>query len=424
MQDQCDRGTRASARVKAAFKAPFRAWKNDFGHVSGVSSRIRCAARVRSGVASYIGVAVDEAIGSYLGKMSQRIYLDHAATTPILPEARDAMARAMEQWANPSSPHAEGRAARSVLEQARKTIAEVLGWRHDVIFTSGASESVEMATARAKVPGRGYGATEHPIVGHAMGSKARVLPVRADGLIDEPALEAFLAEGPALIAIQQVNNETGVIQPLDRLSAAIREAGSLLLADCAQSAGKLPLPDADFIAACAHKLGGPPGIGVLLVRDLATLDPVGGQEQGYRRGTQDAPAAAAFAAALAARPYDMERLAALRRRLEEGVVAHGGSIIAAVSPRIATIGAISLSGASNASLLVQFDLAGFAVSAGSACSSGKMKKSAVLAAMGVTQELADGFLRISFGPSTTEADVDAFLSEWQRIAGRASAKAA
>ena len=177
MQDQCDRGTRAGARVKAAFKAPFRAWKNDFGHVSGVSSRIRCAARVRSGVASYIGVAVDEAIGSYSGKMSQRIYLDHAATTPILPEARDAMARAMERWANPSSPHAEGRAARSVLEQARKTIAEVLGWRHDVIFTSGASESVEMATARAKVPGRGYGATEHPIVGHAMGSKARVLPV-------------------------------------------------------------------------------------------------------------------------------------------------------------------------------------------------------------------------------------------------------
>ena len=424
MQDQCDRGARASARVKAAFKAPFRAWKNDFGHVSCVSSRIRCAARVRSGVASYIGVAVDEAIGSYLGKMSQRIYLDHAATTPILPEARDAMARAMEQWANPSSPHAEGRAARSVLEQARKTIAEVLGWRHDVIFTSGASESVEMATARAKVPGRGYGATEHPIVGHAMGSKARVLPVRADGLIDEPALEAFLAEGPALIAIQQVNNETGVIQPLDRLSAAIREAGSLLLADCAQSAGKLPLPDADFIAACAHKLGGPPGIGVLLVRDLATLHAVGGQEQGYRRGTQDAPAAAAFATALAARPYDMERLVALRRRLEEGVVAHGGSIIAADSPRIATIGAISLSGASNASLLVQFDLAGFAVSAGSACSSGKMKKSAVLAAMGVTQELADGFLRVSFGPSTTEADVDAFLSEWQRIAGRASAEAA
>jgi len=379
---------------------------------------------VRSGVASYIGVAVDEAIGSYPGKMTQRIYLDHAATTPILPEARAAMAEAMERWANPSSPHAEGRASRSLLEQARKTIAEMLGWRHDVIFTSGASESVEIAVKRAKVAGRAYGATEHPIVGHAMGPGTRVIPVGHDGLIDEHALDAVLADGPALIAIQQVNNETGVIQPLDRIAPKIREAGSLLLADCAQSAGKLVLPDADFIAACGHKLGGPPGIGVLLVKDLATLEAVGGQEQGYRRGTQDAPAAAAFAAALAARPYLMERLAVLRRRLDEGVEAQGGIIIAKDAPRIPTIGAISLPGASNASMLVQFDLAGIAVSAGSACSSGKMKKSEVLAAMGVRQEVADGFLRISFGPSTSEADIDAFLGEWQRIAGRASARAA
>ena len=379
---------------------------------------------MRSGVASYIGVAVDEAIGSYPGKMTQRIYLDHAATTPILPEARAAMAEAMERWANPSSPHAEGRASRSLLEQARKTIAEMLGWRHDVIFTSGASESVEIAVKRAKVAGRAYGATEHPIVGHAMGPGTRVIPVGHDGLIDEHALDAVLADGPALIAIQQVNNETGVIQPLDRIAPKIREAGSLLLADCAQSAGKLVLPDADFIAACGHKLGGPPGIGVLLVKDLATLEAVGGQEQGYRRGTQDAPAAAAFAAALAARPYQMERLAALRRRLDEGVEARGGIVMAKDAPRIPTIGAISLPGASNASMLVQFDLAGMAVSAGSACSSGKMKKSEVLAAMGVRQEVADGFLRISFGPSTSEADIDAFLGEWQRVAGRASARAA
>ena len=379
---------------------------------------------MRSGVASYIGVAVDEAIGSYPGKMTQRIYLDHAATTPILPEARAAMAEAMERWANPSSPHAEGRASRSLLEQARKTIAEMLGWRHDVIFTSGASESVEIAVKRAKVAGRAYGATEHPIVGHAMGPGTRVIPVGHDGLIDEHALDAVLADGPALIAIQQVNNETGVIQPLDRIAPKIREAGSLLLADCAQSAGKLVLPDADFIAACGHKLGGPPGIGVLLVKDLATLEAVGGQEQGYRRGTQDAPAAAAFAAALAARPYLMERLAVLRRRLDEGVEAQGGIIIAKDAPRIPTIGAVSLPGASNASMLVQFDLAGIAVSAGSACSSGKMKKSEVLAAMGVRQEVADGFLRISFGPSTSEADIDAFLGEWQRVAGRASARAA
>jgi cysteine desulfurase len=356
--------------------------------------------------------------------MTQRIYLDHAATTPILSEARQAIAEAMESWANPSSPHAEGRVARSVLEQARRTIADVLGWRHDVIFTSGASESVEIVVARAKIAGRAYGATEHPIVGHAMGQSARIIPVDRSGLVDEAALDGVLAEGPALIAIQQVNNETGVIQPLDRIAATVRAAGSLLLADCAQSAGKLPLPDADFIAACAHKLGGPPGIGVLLVRDLATLAPVGGQEQGYRRGTQDAPAAAAFAAALAARPYDMERLAALRKRLEAGIGSQGGLVIAADSLRIPTIGAVSLPGASNATLLVQFDLAGIAVSAGSACSSGKLKKSDVLAAMSVSTEIADGFLRISFGPSTSTAEIDAFLSEWGRIAGRASARAA
>jgi cysteine desulfurase len=231
----------------------------------------------------------------------------------------------------------------------------------------------------------------------------------------------MLAERPALVAIQHVNNETGVIQPLDRLAGTIRAAGSLLLADCAQSAGKLPLPDADFIALSAHKLGGPPGIGALLVKDLGTLEPVGGQEKGYRRGTQDAPSALAFAAALTAKPYDMERLSALRHRLDAGVKAAGGVVIGEGSPRIPTIGAVSMPGASNASLLVQFDLAGIAVSAGSACSSGKMKESAVLAAMGVAAEIAGGFLRISFGPSTSEADVDAFLTEWQRIASRSKA---
>jgi cysteine desulfurase len=356
--------------------------------------------------------------------MKQRIYLDHAATTPVLPAARKAMAAALESWANPSSPHAEGRAARAILEEARSTIADVLGWRHDVIFTSGASESIEIAGKRAKVAGRAHSATEHPIVPHAMGACSRVIPVRPNGLIDEDALDGVLADGPALIAIQQVNNETGVIQSLDRFAPKIREGGSLLLADCAQSAGKLPLPDADFIAACGHKLGGPPGVGILLVRDLAALEPVGGQEKGYRRGTQDAPAAAAFAAALAARPYDMERLTRLRRQLEGGVKQTGAVIIAEESPRIPTIGAISLPGASSASLLVHCDLAGIAVSAGSACSSGKMRKSHVLEAMSVSPEIANGFLRLSFGPATTEADIDTFLSEWEQIASRVSAKAA
>jgi cysteine desulfurase len=353
-----------------------------------------------------------------------RLYLDHAATTPILPAARAALQRGLDAWANPSSPHAEGRASRSLLEEARSTIAEVLGWRHDVIFTSGASEAIEIAAARARIPGRAHSVTEHSIVPYAMRPNSNVIPVGPNGLVDEQALTEILADGPTLVAIQHVNNETGIIQPLDRLAPLIREAGSLLLADCAQSAGKLPLPDADFIAACAHKLGGPPGIGVLLVRDLAALGAVGGQEKGYRRGTQDAPNALAFAAALAARPYDVVRLAALRGRLEAGVKISGGVVIGGDALRIPTIGAISLPGSSSASLLVQFDLAGIAVSAGSACSSGAMKSSLVLDAMGVSPEIAGATVRVSFGPDTSEADIDRFLAEWHSIAERTAARAA
>jgi len=366
------------------------------------------------------------AIGRNLAVLSKsdRLYLDHAATTPVLPDARAAMAEALDHWANPSSPHADGRAARALLEQARTTIADALGWRHDVIFTSGASEAVEIAAARARVRGRAHGATEHSIVPHAMGARSVTIGVLNNGLIDEEALDRALASGPSLVAIQQVNNETGVIQPLDRIAGKVQRAGSQLLSDCAQSAGKLPLPDADFIAACAHKLGGPPGVGVLLVKDLASLEAVGGQEKGYRRGTQDAPAACGFAAALAARPYDMERLAHLRRRLEAGVKEAGGIVIAEDAPRIPTIGAVAISGASNAALLVQLDLAGIAVSAGSACSSGKMKASEVMAAMHVPEEIAGGTLRISFGPATSEGDIERFLIEWRRIAERTRSRAA
>jgi cysteine desulfurase len=363
-------------------------------------------------------VSLTLAIIGILAFFMSRTYLDHAATTPIIAEARAAMDRGFDAWANPSSPHGEGRAARALLEEARETLKRALAWRHDVIFTSGASEAIEIAAARARTPGRAHGATEHSIVPHAMGSASREIPVGRDGLIDEAAMDAILAEGPGLIAIQQVNNETGILQPLDGLASSIREAGSWLLADCAQGAGKMPLPDADFIAISAHKFGGPPGIGALLVRDLATLDAVGGQERGYRRGTQDAPGALGLAAALEAKPYDMERLARLRYRLEEGVKAAGGLIIGGESQRLATIGAVSLPGASNAAMLVQFDLAGIAVSAGSACSSGKMQRSVVLDAMSVPTDIAEGVVRVSFGPQTNDNDIEAFLTEWTRIAKR------
>lgn len=382
---------------------------------------------LRLGGGFYIGAAVHVAIGRNPRVLTSadRLYLDHAATTPVLAEAQAAVARGFEAWANPNSPHADGRAARALLEEARKAIADALDWRHDVIFTSGASEAVEIAAARTKVAGRAHGATEHAIVPYAMGPNSQVIAVKPNGLVDEAALDAALAEGPTLVAIQHVNNETGVIQPLDRLAETIRSAGSLLLADCAQSAGKLPLPDVDFIAACGHKLGGPPGIGVLLVKDLGTLEAAGGgQEKGYRRGTQDVPGALGLAAALEARPYDMRRLAELRSRLEAGVKEAGGIVIGEEAPRIATIGSVALPGGSSASLLVQFDLAGIAVSAGSACSSGKMKASDVLAAMGVPPEVAGGFIRVSFGPHTNEADVDRFLGEWRKIVDRHATKAA
>ncbi len=378
------------------------------------------------GGGSYIGAALQLAIGRKRRQLNRadRLYLDHAATTPVLPEARSAMADALEAWANPSSPHAEGRAARSVLESARREIADILGWRHDVIFTSGASEAVEIAAKRSRVPGSAHGGTEHAIVPHAMGPASRIIRVHPNGLIDEASLEATLKEGPALVAIQHVNNETGVIQPLHRIGERIREAGSLLLADCAQSAGKIPLPDADFVAACSHKLGGPPGVGVLLVKDLATLEPVGGQEKGYRRGTQDSPSTAGFAAALTARPYDMERLGALRSKLDEAILSAGGRIVAGESSRIATIGSYAMPGVTSSSQLVQFDLAGIAISAGSACSSGSMKPSVVLEAMGLPDEIASCFVRVSFGPGTREADVERFALEWRRIRDRVAPRAA
>jgi cysteine desulfurase len=210
---------------------------------------------------------------------------------------------------------------------------------------------------------------------------------------------------------------------MEAIAARVRDAGSLLLADCAQSAGKIPLPNADFIAISAHKFGGPPGIGALLIKDLGMLEASGGQEKGYRRGTQNLPGAMGMAAALASRAFQqaMPRLAALRRRLDDGVTASGGAVIADASDRIANIGAIAMPGGQSSGLLVQFDLAGFAVSAGSACASGAMKESRVLKAMQVDPAIASSFLRISFGPSTSEKDVDAFLAEWQRIASRSKA---
>ena len=358
--------------------------------------------------------------------MPDRLYLDHAAITPVLPEAREAIAHALERPGNPSSPHAEGREARAALEEARRTVAEALGWRHDVIFTSGGSEAIRIATERVKPAGRIVGPTEHEAVIAAMGPDALVLPVNSNGLIDLAALENMIAGEPALVAIQLVNNETGVIQPIDRIYELVHGAGSLLLADCAQAAGKIALPQADFIAITSQKFGGAPGSGALLVKDLATLEASGGQERGYRRGTENLPGIIGMAAALESRRFAeaMPRLTALREQLEREIVAAGGVVIAADAPRIATIGAYAMPGVASASQLVQLDLAGLSVSAGSACSSGSMKPSRVLSAMGVADDIASTVIRVSFGPSTSEADIERFFAEWGKIAAHAKARAA
>src|SRR3954469_9853654 len=242
----------------------------------------------------YIGTARFRAIGTDL---PERIYLDHAATTPILPAAKAAVVEAMERWANPSSPHAEGRAAHAALEDARARIKASLGWQGDLIFTSGASEGLAIALGRTdrRVIAS---AVEHDAVFRAA-PDAQVLPIGAKAEVSRDALDEALRSGPpALVAIQHINSETGVKQPIEALAAQVRESGGLLVCDCSQSAGKIPLPDADMIVVSAHKLGGPPGIGALLVREAGTLKAVGGQEFGYRPGTQNLPGALGFAVAL------------------------------------------------------------------------------------------------------------------------------
>ncbi len=332
-----------------------------------------------------------------LSRTEPRIYLDHAATTPMRPEAVAAVIEGMARWANPSSPHAEGRAARAALEDARKRIAKALDWPHHVILTSGASESAALAL-RGR-PGVAVAAVEHDAVLRAA-EQPVMLEVDGRGIVVN-------GEGVQTIALQSANSETGVLQG---------PAAGFRIADCAQTAGKLPLPEADLIIVSAHKLGGPPGVGALLVRDLGLLDPTGGQERGYRGGTENLPGALGFAAALEAPRDWFDDMSALRATLDEAILAGGGEIVAQNAPRIPTIASYRMSGVSSAAQLIRLDMAGFAVSAGSACSSGSMRPSHVLAAMGYTPEAAAEVVRVSFGWTTTPDDVTKFAEAWTRIA--------
>jgi cysteine desulfurase len=350
--------------------------------------------------------------------VTRRIYLDHAATTPILPAAAAAIRAACEAWANPSSAHAEGRAVRQAMEGARARIAAALGWDGTLIFTSGATEAIEIVLRRARAGPRIVSSVEHPAA-LRVAPEARQIAARSNGTLDLADLDAALAgaERP-LVAVQSVNNETGVIHPIDDIAARVAAAGGLLLVDCAQSAGKLPLPQADFISIAAHKLGGPPGIGALLVKDIATLEAVGGQEGGHRPGTAAVPMIMGFAAACEADHGWYEEAKRLRARLDAAISAAGGEIVAGAAPRIATIAGYRMPGVPAAAQMMHLDLAGIAVSAGSACSSGSLKASPVLAAMGVPEEEAREVIRVSFGPQTQASDIEALLAEWRALYAR------
>lgn len=346
--------------------------------------------------------------------ISNRIYLDHAATTALRPEAKVAMEEGFAIWANPSSPHAEGRKARAALEDARARVKAVLGWDGEVIFTGGASEAAALALTRAKAGARLVSAVEHDCILGTVPDAER-LPVRPDGALDMEVLAEAVQREVPLVAVQQVNSETGNRQDLAAIAEVVNRAGGLLLADCAQGAGKMPLPPCDMAIISAHKFGGPIGIGALLVKDYAMLEPVGGHERGYRRGTENLPGAMGMAAALeaAADGYAPVSLAALASVVREAGGVWLGDRLADPTGHIA---ALALPAMSATAQVMRLDMAGFAVSQGSACSSGTMKTSHVLKAMGLDDELAARVIRVSIGWNTTGAELDAFAAAWKALA--------
>ncbi|WP_199555486.1 cysteine desulfurase family protein [Sandaracinobacteroides hominis] len=353
-----------------------------------------------------------------------RTYLDWAATAPLQPAAAAAMAEGAQRlasgdWANPSSVHAPGRAARHALNTAREQIAAFFRVQPDaIIFTSGGTEALALALQGATSTQILSGATEHPAVLEAA-RHATTIPVDRNG-------QAILPEIPAgaLVALQHANNETGAVQDLAGVAETVHAAGARLVSDCVQSAGKLPLPPADFIAISSHKLGGPAGVGCLIVRckdDFRPIQKGGGQEQGWRGGTENLLGVLGFAAALTAWDKDFPtRAATLQARLESAATAHGAQINAAGGPRLPNISNIYLPRVAASTQLMAIDMAGISVSQGSACSSGTLKASPTLAAMGLT-EAATQSLRLSTGWLTTEADIDRFLAAWLPIATRANA---
>jgi len=364
-----------------------------------------------------------------------RTYLDHNATAPLRPEAKAAMFAALDVCGNASSVHAEGRAARGGIEAAREAVSALAGWpARQVVFTSGGTEANAMALASQSETLLLLGAMEHPCVraGHGFApDRVETIPAHAHGTIDLDWLSARLARasGKALVALQAANNETGVLQPVAEAAALVHRHGGRLHCDAVQAFGRLP-PDslagwgADTLAVSAHKLGGPQGVGALLMApgaEPAALLRGGGQERGRRAGTENGAGIAGFGAAATAARRDLTaeapRLAALRDRLEAGLrqVFPETVVFGETAARLPNTSLFSMPGLSAETALIALDLAGCALSSGSACSSGTVRRSHVLDAMGVAPALASGALRASLGWSSDTDDVIRFLSAFEQV---------
>jgi cysteine desulfurase len=374
--------------------------------------------------------------------MPDRIYLDWNATTPLRSESREAMAAAWELSGNPSSVHAEGRRARRLVEDSRAEVAGAVGASpRNLVFTSGGTE----ANALALTPGLRHGsgppvqrllvsAIEHASVlsgGRFPAEAVAQVGVSRSGLLDLAHLRALLAVGPpALVSVMLANNETGAIQPVNEVAEIVHQAGGLLHVDAIQGFGKIAFDinalGADLVTVSAHKIGGPKGVGALILADgVLGFEPGlrgGGQELGRRAGTENVPGIAGFGAAakaaMAALDDDAARLEALRGQLENGLRRTPGVIVfSAEVPRLPNTLLFTVPGLRAETAVIGFDLAGIAVSSGSACSSGKVQPSHVLEAMGVRPDLAQGAVRLSLGWSTTSQDIDSCLEAWLKLAG-------
>ena len=373
--------------------------------------------------------------------MNQRSYLDYNATAPIRTEVREAFAEALGIFGNPSSVHEEGRAARTAIEAARVKVARLVGAApEDVIFTSGGTEANALAlAAQSGDAWRCYlSAIEHPSVlagGRFSRETTTLLPVSGDGVIDLEILaielEKHHLEGwRPFVSLMAANNETGGIQPVAEASEIVHDAGGLLHSDAVQAAGRMTLDmttlGADMLSLSAHKIGGPKGIGALVVKPRVSVEPLlkgGGQERRKRAGTENVAGIVSFGVAAELASADLANtgsIGALKAALEEGAlaIAPEAVILSGAAPRLVNTSCIAVPGAKAETLVIGLDLGGVAVSAGSACSSGKVEASHVLRAMGVAPELAQGAIRVSLGIGPTSHDIERFLGAFGELIKR------